>query len=138
MGVLLTRMTQPRFWQSKYPEILGISLILAYVALARELLPIPLCPSVIFSDIPCPTCGITRSMWSIFHGDWVRAFHWNPLGFLAVFLFVRRLLVLTMPRNRLIEAIDNRWVNGILGMTFFIVYFWMFFYIINNYYIKYI
>lgn len=138
MGVLLTTMAKPAFWQSKYPEILGILLILAYVALARELLPIPLCPSVIFSDVPCPTCGITRSMWNIFHGDWIQAYQLNPLGFLAVFLFVRRLFLLTMPRNRLIEAIDHRWVNGFLLAGFFVTYLSMFFYIINKYYLRFI
>jgi hypothetical protein len=135
MGILLTKGLKPGFWRSKYPELIGISLVLAYLALARELLPIPLCPSMIFSDIPCPTCGITRSMWSIFHGDWVRAFRFNPLGFLAVFLFVRRLLVLTMPRNRLLEVIDHRRMNQILGLVFFALYFSMFFYIVNKYYL---
>jgi hypothetical protein len=38
---------------------------------------------------PCPSCGTTRSVLSILHGNITHAFWINPLGFLAVgFLFI--------------------------------------------------
>lgn len=33
------------------------------------------------TGIPCPSCGSTRSMLSLLHGDIVRAWLWNPFGF---------------------------------------------------------
>jgi len=32
------------------------------------------------THIPCPSCGSTRSVLSIIHGDFLQAFYINPLG----------------------------------------------------------
>ena len=32
------------------------------------------------TSIPCPSCGSTRSLVSLFNGDFKGAFYWNPLG----------------------------------------------------------
>jgi len=34
------------------------------------------------TGIPCPSCGSTRSILSLLHGDLVAALLWNPFGFL--------------------------------------------------------
>jgi hypothetical protein len=34
------------------------------------------------TDIPCPSCGSSRSVIAILHGDIHEAFYLNPLGFL--------------------------------------------------------
>jgi hypothetical protein len=39
------------------------------------------------TGIPCPSCGSTRAVLSILHGNLLQALHWNPLGFL-LFLFL--------------------------------------------------
>lgn len=31
-------------------------------------------------DLPCPACGLTRSMTSILHFEWVKSFLYHPLG----------------------------------------------------------
>jgi len=36
------------------------------------------------TGIPCPSCGSTRSILAILHGDFSNALHWNPLGFLLL------------------------------------------------------
>jgi hypothetical protein len=33
-------------------------------------------------NIPCPSCGATRSVLSILHGQYTQAFYWNPFGFI--------------------------------------------------------
>lgn len=38
------------------------------------------------TGIPCPSCGITRSIISILSQNWDKAFHYNPLGYLAIIL----------------------------------------------------
>ena len=35
-----------------------------------------------FAHIPCPSCGSTRSVLSILHGDIAGGFYWNPIGIL--------------------------------------------------------
>jgi len=34
------------------------------------------------TGIPCPSCGSTRSILSLLHGDLVAALLWNPFGYL--------------------------------------------------------
>lgn len=34
------------------------------------------------TDIPCPSCGSTRSVLSLMQGDFQAAIYWNPLGLL--------------------------------------------------------
>ena len=39
--------------------------------------------------LPCPSCGATRSIISLFHGEIKEAiFTWNPLGFLILLVMV--------------------------------------------------
>src|SRR4028118_1964024 len=47
-------------------------------------LPIPECPVARWAGLPCPTCGGTRLMRSLFDGNIGHAFRWNPLLFLAL------------------------------------------------------
>lgn len=39
----------------------------------------PLCPLHSMSGIPCPTCGATRAMAGLLHGNFKTAFLLNPL-----------------------------------------------------------
>ena len=48
---------------------------------------VELCLFKKITHIPCPTCGITRSCMSIFKGNFLTAFLYNPLIFLAGFIF---------------------------------------------------
>ncbi len=36
------------------------------------------------TNIPCPSCGSTRAILSLLHGDVTRAFYWNPFGFIIL------------------------------------------------------
>ena len=42
------------------------------------------------TNIPCPSCGSTRSVSSLLHGDFAGAIYWNPLGLvvLAIMIFL--------------------------------------------------
>ncbi|WP_255323803.1 DUF2752 domain-containing protein [Capnocytophaga stomatis] len=47
------------------------------------------------TDIPCPSCGTTRSVVSFFEGNFVKSFYLNPLGILAsLFLLIAPLVLL--------------------------------------------
>jgi hypothetical protein len=40
------------------------------------------------TGIPCPSCGSTRSVLAILHGDFAQAWQFNPFGFLIVGLMI--------------------------------------------------
>jgi len=40
------------------------------------------------TSIPCPSCGTSRSIISIFQGEFKKAFLWNPLGYASLFIML--------------------------------------------------
>jgi hypothetical protein len=41
-----------------------------------------------FLGMPCPSCGSTRSVISLLHGDLPGALYWNPFGFLIFSILI--------------------------------------------------
>jgi len=41
-----------------------------------------------FAHIPCPSCGSTRSVLSLLHGDLAGGLYWNPLGLLILIVLL--------------------------------------------------
>ncbi len=86
--------------QIEYGIIYGGTALAALAAV--RLLPVlpfvPQCPFRILTGIPCPTCGATRSLIQLAHGDITAALMMNPLvagGVLvAVFSFFYGILTL--------------------------------------------
>ena len=40
------------------------------------------------TTIPCPSCGTTRSVLSILHGDFAGALYWNPFGLILALALI--------------------------------------------------
>ncbi|NPD45762.1 DUF2752 domain-containing protein [Lentimicrobium sp. S6] len=38
------------------------------------------------TNIPCPSCGTSRSILSICKGEFSQALQWNPLGYISLFI----------------------------------------------------
>lgn len=69
----------------RFPFILAI-LILAL--LPSDGIGIILCPFYMVTDLHCPVCGLTRSMSSLIHFEFIKSLSYHPLGSLVlVFLF---------------------------------------------------
>ncbi len=72
---------------------MGLGFILSYAWIGYQLLAVSrhaglvVCPLKIVAGIPCPSCGSTRSLMEIFHGDFLSAAMINPLGFI-IFLIL--------------------------------------------------
>lgn len=72
-------------------------------------LPWPKCPFLAATGLPCVTCGATRSTIAFLHGDFLSAFRWNPLAFVAFCaviafdLYAAIVLVGRMPRLRIAD-----------------------------------
>lgn len=80
----------------------------------------PTCIVRILFNMPCPGCGMTRSWVYAAHGDLVTAFQYNlfgPVG-LAVAVgivgFVAYSLVRRRPPERLLSAVNPRWLLALL------------------------
>lgn len=69
-------------------RFLGIHLSALAAVLIYIALPIK-CPIKYFFHIDCPTCGMSRAMFSLFRGDFASYMSFNPMAlpFLLVLLF---------------------------------------------------
>ena len=61
--------------------------------------------------VSCPTCGVTRGVSNIFHGNFLRAWTYNPLSYLVVillftFLFSDLLLLMTFLRTQKMKSLS--------------------------------
>jgi hypothetical protein len=69
--------------------VLPLAIIAAALLAASFLFPltglpaIELCALRRLTGLPCPLCGITRSICAISHGQFDAAWHYNPFGFPA-------------------------------------------------------
>jgi hypothetical protein len=84
-------------FQIKLYRILSIACLAGYIWLyfnlsnfySKSTSQIGVCLFKRVTSIPCPACGITRSILSILQGNLLQAFYWNPFGFLLlVILFI--------------------------------------------------
>jgi hypothetical protein len=70
------------------------------VCLPVEGLGVDLCWSMSTLKLPCPGCGLTRSVTNITHGHWATAWRYNPFGF-ATYVFFLMALVGLLPERAL-------------------------------------
>jgi len=99
---------------SRRLEISIIVGVLVCFALLPSLPNVPLCPYAWIAGKPCPTCGTTRSLWSLAHGNLAASLALNPIGLILAFALLRRLAVLLLPNSRVIRFIDGDSVNLVL------------------------
>jgi hypothetical protein len=70
-----------------YLGVLGLAALTATAMMATVGLPGLPCVFRSVFGIPCPGCGMTRSMMCVWHGDLVGSLRYHPLG-MAVFLAI--------------------------------------------------
>lgn len=109
------------WWRGRQAEALAI----AAVVLALAFLPGPPhglpCPILWLTGHECPTCGTTRAVWAILHGQWERALHWNPIGFLVMIVIMRRLVTLAWPAFKAVAWANHSHVNATLMASYFVL-----------------
>lgn len=82
-----------RMWKDiREYKVLAFVLI-AYYLVIRSIFS-AFCPLVIITGFPCPGCGMTRAFLFAFTGQFVRAFHANPLVYgwilFGIYGFIQR------------------------------------------------
>jgi hypothetical protein len=85
-------------------QVFSAIAILAGIFLPVEGLGIPSCSFHTTTGLPCPGCGLTRSVTAIFHGEWALAWRYNPFGYGFAFAFVALAALGFVPR-----AVRERW-----------------------------
>ncbi|MCU1459390.1 MAG: hypothetical protein JWL73_3482 [Actinomycetia bacterium] len=83
------------------------------IGVVRPLLPFDggaPCPFKAVTGIPCPMCGMTRSVTSVVHGDLGHALTMQPAGIVLVVLAVLLLVNWRLPRRMQIPI----WVPAVL------------------------
>jgi hypothetical protein len=93
--VNLTRFADfnPQIFRYRLPSLLAILII---VMMPSDGLGFSVCLFQYLFDFPCPACGLTRSMTSILHFEWVKSFLYHPLGGI-VLLYLVLCLVTNQP-----------------------------------------
>lgn len=72
-------------------------------------LPWPRCAFRALTGLPCVTCGATRSLIEFLRGNFLAAWNWNPLAFVAICgviafdLYAAIVLFGQMPRLRVVD-----------------------------------
>ena len=56
--------------------------------------PLPSCPFRTLAHLPCPGCGMTRSLGALWHGDCLLSFRYHPLGLPA---FAGAIICVSLP-----------------------------------------
>jgi hypothetical protein len=82
--------------RNKLYLIILIACVAGYVWLAMNWLYPPIhhsketsiCLLKHFTNIPCPSCGSTRSLLSILNGNFIEGFYLNPLGYLLLAIMI--------------------------------------------------
>ena len=83
----------------------GASLCLLGVALVTPGIELPRCVFKTLTGLPCPTCGVTRTIIALSRGDVDRAMFLNPLAAIACafgllyLLYAAAVLALRLPRS---------------------------------------
>lgn len=76
--------------------LVGVALFLGYFwtffnlieSQKKHSIKIEFCLIKSVTGLPCPSCGSTRSVLSIAHGDIITAMLWNPIGIFLVLLML--------------------------------------------------
>jgi len=112
MGILLNR---------RIAELVGVVGVLVLLATMPTLPSVQLCPFKFFTGVPCPTCGVTRGLFALLHGQIVLATHLNPLAFVVAIILLRRLLVLTLLPFRIATILAASSADRAIAIIFFVV-----------------
>lgn len=103
----------------------GASLCLLGIALATPGIQLPLCTFKILTGLPCPTCGLTRTVIALSRGDVSRALFMNPLAAvgavvaLVYLVYAAAVLAFRLPRLRpLVTPLDAR-ILRVAAVTLF-------------------
>jgi hypothetical protein len=81
-------------------QVIALILLMLGMILPSGGMGIPLCMFKRVFSLPCPGCGLTRSVASVLHGDFLKSWSYHPLGIFFVGAALLLVFNLAMPRRR--------------------------------------
>jgi len=63
-------------------------LVYSVIKLQSEKTSGDVCLIKLITNIPCPSCGSTRSVIALIHGDWLQAIYINPFGIIIALIML--------------------------------------------------
>lgn len=96
----------------------------AVVPFLQTLPGVPLCPVKWLTGRDCPTCGVTRALFALLHGNVGEAAALNPIAFLVVLIVMRRLWLLHFAEGGLGRLLSRPIVERGMLATFFVLGWW--------------
>jgi hypothetical protein len=110
----------------------GSAVCLLGVALATPGIQLPRCTFKVLTGLPCPTCGVTRTVIALSRFDIGRALYMNPLAAvtcvagLVYLLYAATVLALRLPRLRpTVSDVDARRARILVVATLAINWIWL-------------
>lgn len=97
-----------RIWADVKNYYIGIIALLIYSVIVRNVFH-AFCPLLIITGFPCAGCGMTRAMYCIMTGQFVRAADLNPAAFFWLLWFIFFAI------ERYILGRNSKWVMLMLG-----------------------
>lgn len=98
----------------------GAALAATMLFAPRGLPHVPVCWFRSMTGLPCPGCGLTRSVFAIGSGEFAAAWHFNPFGYVVYAVLVVLLLLPALARiaPKLTGRIESsRFVNLFVGLN---------------------
>lgn len=80
-------------FQKQYIRILALMSVLVLALIPSEGFNVILCPMQNIFGLPCPACGITRSMSSLLNLDVLHSFQYHPLGIIVLAVIITALIM---------------------------------------------
>ena len=80
-------------------QVTVLIVLLIAVVLPSDGMGVPLCSVKSLFSLPCPGCGLTRSVSSMLHGDFLKSWSYHPLGIFFVATALLFVFNLVMPRR---------------------------------------
>ena len=87
------------FFLNKFTTIISLLVIIISFILSPDGLGRSTCGLYILTKLPCPACGLTRSVTSISHMKFAKAFYYHPFGFIFYIIFLFLALYNFMPEK---------------------------------------
>ena len=66
-----------------------------------------ICPFRTFTGLPCPLCGMTRSLLCFVQGNWIEAMRWHPLGISLGMAIAASLVIWLIGQANLITLVSQ-------------------------------
>ena len=104
----------------RFPAV--ISLVVLAV-LPSDGIGLVLCPFYLLTDIPCPACGLSRSMSSLLHFEINKSLVFHPLGSLVLF-FLLNCAIKNVPYFLFTDSLlSKKHIGRIFSLKYFVFLF---------------